>query len=496
MESFLKYLINGITLGGMYALIALGYTMVYGIIKLINFAHGDVLMVGAFLGYFFLSILAFNGWTPLVLFIPATLLIYGWAWKSGQLTAHKHTLMTIGALLLALIVGMLVPPMGEATTVLRDAKRIPVARVSIPARELGMDGLQLGVGFGTTGTSRTIHVKSKGLLLGSVEWDPATQATATYRLPDNRAIVIHRLSETVPDVLEAMIFPSGQALAIYLPWAMLLVLPIAMASGLRRMPLIGTMLGGGAILGWLCTLHLPFALIAAMAYSALLGVSIERFAYKPLRTAPRIAVLITAIGVSLLLENAGIIFWGDRDKSYSDLNPTVGYLISNSLAPIQMGIVSIGVKELLILVVTLGLMAGLQYLVMKTRIGKAMRAVSMDRDAARLMGVNVDATISATFAIGSALAAAAGVFWGIYYNTLNPDMGIWPGVKAFVAAVLGGIGSIPGAMAGGLVMGVAENLVVGYLASSYRDAIAFTILIVILLIKPTGLFGSKAGEKV
>ncbi len=120
----------------------------------------------------------------------------------------------------------------------------------------------------------------------------------------------------------------------------------------------------------------------------------------------------------------------------------------------------------------------------------------MDRDAARLMGINVDATISVTFAIGSALAAAAGVFWGLYYNTLNPVMGIWPGLKAFVAAVLGGIGSIPGAMAGGLVMGVAENLVVGYLASSYRDAIAFAILIVILLVRPTGLFGSRAGEKV
>ncbi|HYE76373.1 MAG TPA: branched-chain amino acid ABC transporter permease [bacterium] len=255
-------------------------------------------------------------------------------------------------------------------------------------------------------------------------------------------------------------------------------------------------LGGGIAQGVLVTHHFSFAVVAAMFYAALLGVGIERFAYKPLRNAPRIAALITAIGVSLFLENAGIIVWGERDKSYDDLNPTVGALLTNQVPPLDLGLVEIGQKDLLVLAVTVVLMVALQYLVMRTRVGKAMRAVSMDRDAARLMGINVDATISATFAIGSALAAAAGVLWGLYYNTLNPDMGIIPGIKAFVAAVLGGIGSIPGAMAGGIVMGVAENLVVGYLASSYRDAIAFAILIIILLVRPTGLFGSRAGEKV
>ncbi|MEO7994937.1 MAG: branched-chain amino acid ABC transporter permease, partial [bacterium] len=224
---------------------------------------------------------------------------------------------------------------------------------------------------------------------------------------------------------------------------------------------------------------------------------IERMAYKPLRTAPRIAALITAIGVSLFLENAGIMVWGERDKSFSDRNPTVGYLLAAGRSPHwRFGSVTIEAKEVIILALTVALMLALQYLVMKTRVGKAMRAVSLDRDAARLMGVDVDATISATFAIGSALAAAAGMLWGLYYNTLNPAMGIMPGIKAFTAAVLGGIGSIPGAMAGGLVMGVAENMVAGYLASSYRDAIAFAILIFILLVKPTGLFGTRSGEKV
>ncbi|MCG3152569.1 MAG: hypothetical protein GEEBNDBF_01871 [bacterium] len=496
MEAFIKYLVNGITLGGMYALIALGYTMVYGIIKLINFAHGDILMVGAFLGFFFLSTLAFTGWTPLVLLLPTTLLIGWWASSAKVFTGHPHTFGTIGLLLVALIVGLAIPPAGNAQTTLRNASQQPVARVLLPARDLPMEGLQLGIAFGPSGTSRTIHVKQKGLLLGQITWEPATMAEASFPLPSGGTLMITRLSDDLPDVTEAFLFPTGRALALYLPWAMLLVLPLAMASGLKRLPLVATTFIGGGLLGWAVTLHLPFALLAAMSYSALLGVSIERFAYKPLRAAPRIAALITAIGVSLFLENAGIIIWGDRDKSYSDMNPTVGFLISPTQAPLTLGPVTIGVKELLILLATFALMAALQYLVMRTRIGKAMRAVSMDRDAARLMGINVDGTISATFAIGSALAAAAGVFWGLYYNTLNPDMGIWPGVKAFVAAVLGGIGSIPGAMAGGLVMGIAENLVVGYLASSYRDAIAFTILIVILLIRPTGLFGSKAGEKV
>ena len=213
------------------------------------------------------------------------------------------------------------------------------------------------------------------------------------------------------------------------------------------------------------------ALLISMAACALLGVIIEKIAYKPLRNATRIAALITAIGVSLLIEYGFIYIRGAQSEAYPDnVVPSTNLDIFG---------VTINSKALLIFSIAIILMIILQVIVHKTMIGKAMRAVSHDADAARLMGINVDNTISATFAIGSALAGAAGVVFGIYYLKIEPLMGIMPGLKAFVAAVLGGIGIIPGAMVGGLLLGVIESLVSAFGASSWRDGVAFIVLILI-----------------
>ena len=292
MQQFCQQLINGISLGSIYALIALGYTMIYGIIKLINFAHGDIYMIGAYFGFF-------------------------------------------------------------ATT-------------------------QLGVGF-------------------------------------------------IP------------------------------------------------------------AIIIAMAGAAVVGIIIERIAYRPMRNAPRIAILITAIGVSFLLEYGMILFVSPQPRTFPAVfTPTVyhmGPLVANS-------------QQLVILISAIILMVTLSYIVNSTKAGKAMRAVSFDADAARLMGINIDKVISMTFALGSAFEAAGGVLVGVYYNSIDPLMGMMPGLKAFVAAVLGGIGIIPGAMMGGIILGVVEAMVSGFLSSTFRDAAAFGILILILLYKPAGLLGKNIREKV
>jgi branched-chain amino acid transport system permease protein len=300
VSEFLQQLVNGITWGSVYALIALGYTMVYGILRLINFAHGDIYMLGAFLGFY-------------------------------------------------------------------------LARLMAPA-----------------------HV------------------------------------------------PSG-------PLAVLV--------------LLGAMAGAGVI-----------------------GFLIERLAYKPVRRSSRLSALITAIGVSLLLENGGILIFGPDPKFFPQviapktIQLAEGVLVTN--------------HQIMVVLVSVVLMVALTLFIQRTRTGKAMRAVAFNRDAASLMGIPVDRIITITFAIGSALAAAAGFLVGLTNPKIEPLMGIMPGIKAFVAAVLGGIGSIPGAMIGGLLMGISEYMVVGYLSSTYRDAIAFVILIVVLLLRPAGLLGRNVTEKV
>lgn len=228
--------------------------------------------------------------------------------------------------------------------------------------------------------------------------------------------------------------------------------------------------------------------LLTLMFCAILGVLIERFAYRPLRGAPRITALITAIGVSLLLEALAQLFWGAAPRYF----PTMF-----RMGAVQAGPVRVSSNYLVILVASVLLMVALWYVVTRTRMGKAMRATSYDRDAAALMGINVNQVISFTFALGSALAAAAGLLVTAVTNVkIDPYIGVLPGLKAFVAAVLGGIGSIPGALLGGLIMGIAETFVGAGPYSTWRDAIAFLLLILILIFKPTGLTGKAAVEKV
>ena len=236
--------------------------------------------------------------------------------------------------------------------------------------------------------------------------------------------------------------------------------------------------------------HLNFflALIVAMVLCGVLGVLIERIAYKPLRHATRITALITAMGVSYILEYTTQYFAGSEVKTFP------GDVLNNAV--FQIGGIQISQQQIYIIAVTLILMLALTYIVGRTRMGRAMRAVSVDEKAAELMGISVDRTISFTFLLGSVLAGAAGVLVGVYYNSINPLMGMVPGLKAFIAAVFGGIGIIPGAMIGGFAIGIAETMVVAYGSSLYRDAIVYVILILILIIKPAGLLGKNVKEKV
>lgn len=300
MAGFLQHVVNGLSLGAIYALIALGYTMVYGVLKLINFAHGDVFMVGAMMAFY-----ASARWTSL-------------------------------------------------------AK------------------------------------------------DPSV----------------------------------GGALAVAL---------------------------------------------FAMAVCAVLGFVIERVAYRPLRQAPRINSLITAIGVSFFIEYGGQVVFGPTPNAFG--------ILPRHPALDVFGL-SLGYVDVVTFVVAVLLMVTLQRIVFHTRLGTAMRAVSHNPDVAALMGVNVDLIISFTFVLGSVLAAAAGILYASKYPSVHPLMGLMPGLKAFVAAVLGGIGNVPGAMLGGLLLGLAEQLVAGYGSSSWRDAVAFSLLILILLVKPSGLLGRASAEKV
>jgi len=305
MSFFFQELVNGITTGALYSLVALGFSMVYGVLKLLNFAHGDLYMVGAYIGFFV------------------------------------------------------------------------------------------------------------------IQW-----------------------------------FGGAQHLTIAVP--LLLVIMFVLAAGL---------VGG-------------------------LGVAIERFAYRPLRDAPRIAPLITAIGVSFFLESSALLLFGAQYRVYN----TADFISLSS--GIQIGSVTIDSVQILVLVLGVVLMAGLQLLVNRTRLGRQMRAVAADREAAEMLGINVNFVITATFFLGSALAGVAGIMGGLLFNQVTSTIGFIAGLKAFTAAVVGGIGSIPGAMLGGLVIGLAESFVTGYISSTYSNLIVFGILIVVMLLRPSGLLGRAQLQKV
>ncbi|NMB26463.1 MAG: branched-chain amino acid ABC transporter permease [Tissierellia bacterium] len=231
------------------------------------------------------------------------------------------------------------------------------------------------------------------------------------------------------------------------------------------------------------------SLLISMVVCSILGMVVEKVAYKPIRNSTRIAALITAISVSLFLQYTMMYFVTPDTRTFPEV-------VTNKKLTFLDGSIILDMKNIYIVAITILLMIGLQYIVHRTKIGKAMRAVSLDKEAAELMGINVDKVISYTFAIGSALAGAAGVLVGVYYNTINPLMGTGPGLKAFVAAVLGGIGIIPGAVFGGFFLGMIETMVSAYGGSVFKDAVAFTILIIVLLVKPNGLLGKTTREKV
>ena len=229
------------------------------------------------------------------------------------------------------------------------------------------------------------------------------------------------------------------------------------------------------------------AVLLSILICALLGVLIEFLAYKPLRQAPPLSVLITAIGVSYFLQNLALILFGSQQKAYPTLAVMSHYTI---------GGVTVDGISILTLLVTAVIMVVLTFFINKTRLGKAMRAVSEDKAAASLMGISVNGTITLTFAIGSALAAVASIFYGMSYVYIKPTTGAMPGIKAFTAAVFGGIGSVPGAMLGGILLGVIEQLSKTYISTLWSDAIVFGVLVLVLVVKPSGLLGKAVREKV
>jgi branched-chain amino acid transport system permease protein len=251
----------------------------------------------------------------------------------------------------------------------------------------------------------------------------------------------------------------------------------------------------GAFIGYYAGQHLPqntfgggfIVLTAAMLGCALLGMTIERLAYRRLRGGPTLNVLITAIGVSLLLESSGQVFFGAEPRTFPTVFPAKNFAFG--------GLV-ISSNQLVVIAVALLLVVALQFIVFRTKIGTAMRAVALNPKAAQLVGINNNIVISFTFALGSALAGAGGVLYALNYPSIDPLMGVMPGLKAFVAAVLGGIGNIPGAALGGLILGTVETFVGGSQFSTYKDAIAFGVLILILLFRPAGLLGKFTVEKV
>ena len=242
------------------------------------------------------------------------------------------------------------------------------------------------------------------------------------------------------------------------------------------------------------SIPVPLLLVIMFVLAALLvgglGVAMERFAYRPLRNAPRIAPLITAIGVSFFLENSALLLFGAQYRVYN-----TSEFISLS-SGIQIGSVTIDSVQILVLVLAALLTVGLRLLVNRTTLGKQMRAVAADREAAEMLGINVNFTIAATFFIGGALAGVAGVMGGLLFNQVTPTIGFIAGLKAFTAAVVGGIGSIPGAVLGGLLLGVAESFITGYISSTYTNLLVFLLLIAVMLVRPSGLLGRAQLQKV
>jgi branched-chain amino acid transport system permease protein len=433
---WLQQLLNGLFLGSIYALIALGYTMVYGVLRLINFAHGDIFMVGAFVGYWVLS-------------------------QEG---------LSSGPAWLALLVALLAAMGGCAL-------------------------LGVGIERWAYRPLRTAHLSDLAMGLGVWLFFIFYTVLSLLQLPAAAAV--------------------GWAVLLAGVWSAALVWAVRSSSpragparpgggreGIRRALGAGVGLYGLGVgaLGWAhqpwpVALFLP--LLGALGWAGVVGL-LRRRSVQP---APRLAALITAIGVSLLLENLGVIWLGPAVRAYPQT------ISSASFPGLQARYgLAINAQQITIFWTAVALMCLLHLFITRTRVGRAMRAVSYDWETAQLMGINVNSVIAVTFAVGSALAGAGGLLYGMRFNSVDPQMGILPGLKAFVAAVLGGIGDIRGAMLGGMLMGLVEILVSGlswhvttgvdFTGSTLRDALAFALLIAVLIVKPTGLMGRHEPEKV
>jgi branched-chain amino acid transport system permease protein len=252
------------------------------------------------------------------------------------------------------------------------------------------------------------------------------------------------------------------------------------------------MLGAFFAVSFIAFLNLPFyvAFLLSMACCAVCGILLDVIAYRPLRNSPRLAALITAIGMSIFLQNLAMIIWGSRPKPFPQ-GSLPGYFEKSA---VTFAGINLSWFHLFIFGITICMMLGLHLTIQKTRWGKAMRAVAQNKTMAALAGINVNRVISYTFALAGAMGGAAGIMVSAYYNSLYPTMGYLAGVKAFAAAVLGGIGSVPGAMLGGVVLGVAEAMGAGYLSSLYRDGISYAVMIIVIVFVPAGLFGKVLKE--
>ena len=272
-------------------------------------------------------------------------------------------------------------------------------------------------------------------------------------------------------VIQLINFAHGEVFMVGAYFALTVLLMIGPSAPVAGAGLLGVVLCCGLV---------------AMVGCGAVGIAIERCAYRPLRQAPRLAALITAIGVSFFLQNAVMLLYGPTDRHFPSLIPPMRWTVAGA---------TVTWLQLVIWASSALLMLGLQALVTSTRLGKAMRAAAQDPKACRLLGIPVDRIVAVTFMIGSALGAFGGVLFGLYYNTINFHDGYMTGLKAFTAAVLGGIGNIPGAMVGGLVLGILEGLAAGYLSSQWKNVFAFLVLVALLLFKPTGLLGERVAER-
>jgi branched-chain amino acid transport system permease protein len=301
------------------------------------------------------------------------------------------------------------------------------------------------------------------------------------------------MSEFIQQVLNGLVVGSMYALIALgytMVYGILQIINFAhgevmMIGAMVTISAINMLTGAGVVLPG--PLMLLAGLLIAAPVTMLLGFLIERVAYRPLRNAPRLAPLITAIGISILLQQVAVLIWKSNPRSFPDVV---------SQQPFEFLGAHITGVQIAIIVLALVIMAGLLLLVEKTRLGRAMRAVSMNQPVAALMGVNINNVIAQTFVIGSGLAAVAGVMWAANYGLANPTMGFTPGLKAFTAAVLGGIGNLGGAVIGGILLGLIENLGTGYLVpSEYRDVFAFLVLVGVLVLRPSGLMGERVAER-